>query len=304
MPIRTHKIASLRDEALNLQVNHIISILCTQDGYSFTVYDKERNKFLALEAFNFEYQNRNMDKKVVDSHILTLLKVLVDESESMSSFSRKKGSLIFEPNQATWIPMPLFDEQEKEHYILLNFNEIQGEVFFEVNPRIEAVCVYTVHTSFLHGLKQIFPNTEIRPLQTVLSSHFQQFTKNNIEHPVMFCFVTGSHLYIQVFRQNTLIFDNKFSYPTKQDFSYYVLNVYDKLSLNQETVPLFFTGDLSFASEITVFLQKYIRHVAPLPANAAFSYSYLFNDMEMHRFYHIFNAVPCVLLEEIGKVGE
>ena len=137
MPIRTHKIASLQDEALNLHVNHIVSILCTQDGFSFAVYDKELNKFLALEAFNFEYHNQNMEKKVIDNHILTLLKVLVDESESMSSFARKKGSLIFEPNQATWIPLPLFNEQEKEHYIALNFNDIQGEVFFEVNNHIE-----------------------------------------------------------------------------------------------------------------------------------------------------------------------
>ena len=304
MSIRTHKIASLQDEALNLQVNHIISILCTQDGFSFTVYDKERNKFLALEAFNFEYQNRNMEKKVADNHILTLLKALVDESESMSSFSRKKGSLIFEPNQATWIPLPLFDEQKKEHYIALNFKEISGNIFFEVNHHIEAVCVYTVHDAFLHGLTQLFPNTEIRPLQTVLSSHFQQFAKTNIEQSAMFCFVTGSHLYMQVFQKNALIFDNKFPHPTKQDFSYYVLNVYDKLSLNPETVPLFFTGDMSMASETVMFLQKYIRHVAPMPTNDSFSYSYLFNNIEMQRFYHIFNAVPCVLLEEIGKVGE
>jgi hypothetical protein len=304
MPIRTHKIASLRDEALNLQVNHVISILCTQDGFSFTVYDKERNKFLALEAFRFEYQHQNMNKKVVDNHILTLLKALVDESESMTSFSRKKGSLVVEPNQATWIPLPLFNEQEKEHYIALNFKEIQGDVFFEVNHHIEAVCVYTVHAPFLHGMKQLFPNAEIHPLQTVLSSHFQQFTKKHIEQSALFCFVTGTHLYIQVFQQNALIFDNKFSHPTKQDFSYYVLNVYDKLSLNPETVPMFFTGDLSSTSETAQFLQKYIRHVAPLPANAAFSYSYLFDNVEMQRFYHIFNAVPCVLLEEIGKAGE
>lgn len=304
MPIRTHQIASLRDEALNLQVNHIISILCMQDGFSFTVYDKERNKFLALDAFNFEYQNQNMEKKVVDNHILTVLKVLMDESESISSFSRKKGSLIFEPNQATWIPLPLFNEPEKEHYIALNFKEIQGEVFFEINPHIEAVCVYTVHSSFLNGLKQLFPNTEIHPLQSVLSSHFQQFTKKHVEQSALFCCATGTHIYIQVFQQNMLIFDNKFPHPTKQDFSYYVLNAYDKFSLNPETVPMFFTGDLSSTSETVAFLQKYIRHVAPLPANDAFSYSYLFDNVEMQRFYHIFNAVPCVLLEEIGKVGE
>ena len=304
MSIRTHKIASLQDEALNLQVNHIISILCTQDGFSFTVYDKERNKFLALDAFHFEYQHQNMEKKVIDNHVLTLLKALVDESESMSSFSRKKGSLIFEPNQATWIPLPLFDEQEKEHYIALNFNELSGNVLYEVNHHIEAVCVYTVHDTFLYGLKQLFPNTEIHPLQTILSSHFQQFTKKYVEDSAMFCFVTGTRLYIQVFQNNALIFDNSFPYSTKQDFSYYLLNVYDKLSLNSETVPMFFTGDLSATSETVVFLQKYIRQVVPLPANAAFSYSYLFDDIEMQRFYHIFNAVPCVLLEEIGKAGE
>ena len=304
MSIRTHKIASLKDEALSLQVNHVISILCTQDGFSFTVYDKERNKFLALEAFNFEYQNRNMEKKVIDNHILTVLKVLIDESESISSFSRKKGSLIIEPNQATWIPLPLFSEQEKDHYIALNLNEVTGNILFEINQHIEAVCVYTVHDTFLHGLRQLFPNTEIRPLQSVLSSHFHQFTRSHFENSAMFCFVTGQYLYIQVFKNNALIFDNKFPHPTKQDFSYYVLNVYDKLSLNPETVPLYFTGDIPFNSETVLFLQKYIRHVAPLPPNNSFSYSYLFDDVEMQRFYHIFNAVPCVLLEEIGKAGE
>jgi hypothetical protein len=109
---------------------------------------------------------------------------------------------------------------------------------------------------------------------------------------------------IQVFQKNTLIYDNRFPHSTKQDFSYFVLNVYDKLSLNPETAPMFFTGDFPATSETVVFLQKYIRHVTPLPTNAVFSYSYLFDDVEMQRFYHIFNAVPCVLLEEIGKAGE
>jgi len=304
MSIRTHKIASLRDEALSLQLNHVVSALCTQDGFSFTVYDKELNKFLALEAFHFEHQNRNLEKKVVDNHILTLLKVLVDESESMTTFSRKKGSLIFEPNQATWIPLPLFDEQEKEHYILLNFKEVSGKVFFEINNYIEAVCVYTIHGTFLNGLKQLFPNTEMHPLSTVLASQFHQFAKKHIEQSAVFCFVTGTNLYIQVFQNNALIFDNKFPHPTKHDFSYYVLNVYDKLSLNSETVPLFFTGDMPTNSETVQFLQKYIRYVAPLPINDTFSYSYLFDNVEMQRFYHNFNAVPCVLLEEIGKAGE
>jgi len=304
MSIRTHKIASLIDEALNLQVHHLISILCTQDGFSFTVYDKERNKFLALEAFNFEYQNRNIEKKVVDNHILSLLKVLINESEYMSSFSQKKGSLIIEPNQATWIPLPLFDEKEKDNYIALNFKETLGNVYFEINPHIESVCIYTINDFFLNGLKHLFSNTEIHPLQTVLSSHFHQFAKNNIKQSVMFCFITGQLLYIEVFQKNILIFENKFTHSTKQDFSYYVLNVYDKLFLDPETVPMFFSGDLPLNSEIITFLQKYIRHIAPLPTNTAFSYSYLFDEIEMQRFYHIFNAVPCVLLEEIGKVGE
>jgi len=304
MSIRTHTIASFKDEALNLQENHVISILCTQDGFSFTIYDKDQNKFFALEAFHFEYQNRNLEKKVVGNHILTLLKILIDESESISSFSRKKGSLIVEPNQATWIPLSLFNEQEKEHYIALNFKEVSGNVLFEINHQIEAVCVYTIHDSFLNGLKQLFPNTEIHALQNMLSSHFQQFTKNNIEHSAMFCFVTETTLYIQVFQNNSLIFDNIFPHPTKQDFSYYVLNIYDKLSLNPDTVPMFFTGDMLIHSETVQFLKKYIRYIAPLPSNPLFSYSYLFDNVEMQRFYHLFNAVPCVLLEEIGKAGE
>lgn len=301
MPVKTQQIISLQDESFHLESYNIVSILFTQDGFYFITYDKNKNKFLSVESHTIERTNQIADKEVFEQHLTTSLKVISENSKIVSCLQNEKGSLVFVPNQLTWIPLSLFQEQEKEKYILFNFGKIEGDVYYEVNNAIDAVCIYTIYNSVRTTLKTLFPGTTLHPLQNVLAKDFQRLSRKLDREEAAYCFVTPSTLYIQVYRQSRLVLENSFSYQAKQDFIYYLLNIYDKLNLNQETVPLYFSGEILPHSDNWNMLRRYIRHIETVPANNAFSYSYIFNNIEPHRFYHLFNTVSCVLLEELGK---
>lgn len=304
MPVKITQKLSLAEESLNKQEQNMISILSTQDGFSFAVYDKERNKFLALEAYDFENIHQNELEESFSNHLFAALQAVFEKSKIIPEFKTSKGVFTFAPNQATWLPLPLFNAEEKERYILLDFGEAAGEAFYEVNNLVEAACVYTAYPSFLKNMQSVFPNTVFHPLQNLLTKDFQRFSKKNAFEKSVFCFVEKERLYIQVYNASKLLFDNCFPIQNKQDFVYFLLNVYDKLELSPENTPLFFTGAISKNDDYWNTIKKYIRRVETMPANNSFQYSHLFKTPDTYHFYHLFNNVTCALLEEFGKEEE
>ncbi|MDR0364629.1 MAG: DUF3822 family protein [Bacteroidales bacterium] len=304
MPVKISQKLSFVDEALNAQEQNMISILLTQDGFSFAVYNRERNKFVALEAYNIENIHHDVLEKSFFDHVIAALKVVIENSKLISLYRNSKGIITFCPNQATWLPSSLFNPDEKERYILLNYGETLGDVFYKINNQTESVCIYTIYNSFIDDLLNLFPNAEIHPLQNILVEDFQRFSKKNDLEKSVYCFVTKERLFIQVYHASKLVFDNNFNFQNKQDFVYFLLNIYDKMDLSPENTPLFFTGDISKSNESWNIIKKYIRRVETLPSNNSFLYSRLFNNADIYHFYHLFSSITCVLLEEFGKGEE
>lgn len=304
MPVRLYKIASFQDEILKDSVSNknIISILYTQDGFSFVVYDSEKNKFLALESQRINPLNRNIIGASFHQHLQIALQIEYEKS-LLTTLQQAKAVITVAPNQATWVPLSLFDEQQVENYLRLNFCEIEGIVRYEINHSIEAVCVYSLYESVLDFFDTWFPNHEIHPLQSQLTTQFQMIDKGIFEAATIYCFVEPTSFQLFVFKDKKLIFSNLFTWQSSRDFAFYLLSVYEKLELSPDTVPLVFSGDIFNDAEIWQLLWKYIRNIRFLKKNDHFNYSYHLNDIPSHQYFHLFNAISCVLLEDYGKAG-
>ena len=93
--------------------------------------------------------------------------------------------------------------------------------------------------------------------------------KNEIEEKVMFVNVFKNTFDIVVLENKNLILSNSFSYQTKEDFIYYILFVAEQLQLNNEEFKLYFTGEITFESEIYKIVYTYIKNVFFLESSQA-----------------------------------
>lgn len=303
MSIRLYKIASLQDETLKeciFNKKELVSILYTQDGFSFAVYDEEKNKFIALEAQRINALNRNVIGTSFHQHLQIALRVEYENS-IFTDLKQAKSVVTVAPNQFTWVPLTLFDEQQAKNFLQLNCGEIEGIVRYEINSAMAAVCVYSIYESVIHFFDSFLEHYEIHPLHNLLASHFFSIDKNSFEEQTVYCFVEASSFEIFVFQNKKLRFSNKFFYQSSRDFAFYLLSVYDKLGLSPDTVPLIFSGDIFKDAEIWQLLWKYVRNIRYLKGNDPFTYSYHLNDIPKHQYFHLFNAISCVLLEDCGK---
>lgn len=305
MPVRLYKIASFQDETLKDSIidKNIISILYTQDGFSFALYDSLKNKFTALESFRISVLNKNIFNESFHQHFQAALQVELENSVLMTMHAAK-AIVNVATNQSTWVPLSLFDEQQVENYLRLNFQEPEGVIRYEINNAIDAVCAYSVYESVIDFFETMFPKSEIHPLQNTLTTQFYAIDKKRFEETTAYCFVEASNFQLFVFKDKKLIFSNRFCYQSSRDFAFYLLSVYEKLNLSPDTVPLVFSGDIFNDAEIWQLLWKYIRNMHYLNGNKHFDFSYHFDHLPIHQYFHLFNAISCVLLEENGKVGD
>lgn len=305
MPIRLNNIASFQDETLK-DSNYkdvILSILFSQDGFSFTIYDKVKNKFLVLESFRIQTLNKNIVGESFFRHIHAILSIEF-EKPIYSLFKEAKTLINLIANQSTWVPLTLFEERNIKDYLNLNFNEVDGVVKYEIINNLNAVCVYSFNESIFNFFKKTFPKAEIHSLQSSLASHFQIVDKKCFEETTVYCYVEATQYFIYIFQNKKFVFTNQFSFQNSRDFAFYLLSVYDKLNLSPDNVPLVFSGDIFNDSEIWQLLLKYIRHIRYLKGNDQFTFSYRFGEIPLHQYFHLFNAISCVLLEDCGNLED
>ena len=97
-----------------------------------------------------------------------------------------------------------------------------------------------------------------------------------------------------IFDQSNLIFCNSFNYRNITDILYYVLNVFKKLGIDQEET-VYFSGRMEKYYDLTFNLSIYVRDIKFAEPSGNYTFSYVFNDTDLHRFINLFSIVNCEL---------
>ena len=112
---------------------------------------------------------------------------------------------------------------------------------------------------------------------------------------------TGYYIHIHVERDffNLIIFDNNslklcntFSYRNISDILYYVLNVFKNLDIKQEET-IHFSGQTGKYDDLTSNFSIYVRHIMFAIPAGNFTFSYVFNDLDLHRYLNLVTLVNC-----------
>ena len=274
----------LLDETLDINSteNYELSVQMSPDGFAFTILDTIRNKYVLLRATdndNNKYLTAEKASEIANKDDFLLKRF-------------KKVNLVFPSSKFTLVPAPLFDPGKKEEYFTLNLIRGENEVIlYNKIPEPDAYIVFSAAQSFFELAQQLYPSVypfhHIKPLINQVSHN-----SNNI---------TGSYVHVHVERgffnllisgNNILKFSNTFLYRDITDILYYLFNVYKSMGMSHDgTIHL--SGLTDRYDELYSNLALYIRNIKFARPSGNFSFSYVFNDIDLHKYINLFNITNC-----------
>jgi hypothetical protein len=274
----------LFDETLDINSteNYELSIQVSPDGFSFCLLDTIRNKFVLLRAFEpDENKYFNADK--------------INELLSKDDFlpkRYKKVNIVMPSPKFTLVPAPLFDPGKKDEYF--TFNHVKEDSNMIISNKVtdpDAFLVFSVIKQVNDLINSFYPGVHPYHHLKPLFDHNSQQRKH----------VNGNYIHIHVerdffnliiFNHNLLVFCNSFNYRNISDILYFVLNVFKNLDIKQEET-IYFSGLTEKYDDLFSNFALYVRNIKFAEPSGNFTFSYVFNDTDLHRFLNLFNVVNC-----------
>lgn len=274
----------LFDETLDINSteNYELSMQVSRDGLSFSLLDTIRNKFVLIRSFEAdENQYYNAEKT---EELLTKDDFLVKRY--------KKVNIVLPSQKFTIVPAALFDPGKKDEYFTFNHTNDEGNTVI-VNKLTDpdAFIVFSVPRQLSDLISRIYsgahPYHHLKPTLDHIS-HSRKSLSGNYIH----IHVEREYFNLIIHDNNSLKFCNSFTYRNISDILYYVLNVFKKLDIKQEET-IYFSGLTEQYDDLSSNFSIYVRNIKFAEPSGNFTFSYVFNDMELHRYLNLFSVVNC-----------
>jgi hypothetical protein len=259
-----------------------LSIQLSLDGFYFSIYHPEQNKFLSLESISFG-MGKNQDEYI------NWLKDLIKSHEWLKlPFDEVK--LLIEINKSTLIPDPLFDKNELETYVNFNFKQQEGlQLNHDIVSTLDAHIVYAYPGKVIECVREFYPELIFKSHSSNLIESLILKYKNAIQQKRTFVHVRRNHLDIIILEGKKLLYFNTFNFRTKEDFIYYVIFVIEQLGLNPEEIDLILLGLIDQQSGLFDMIYKYVRNIRFIESDENRKYSYIFDEFPSHYYYNLLN---------------
>jgi len=274
----------LFDETLDINSteNYELSVQVSADGFIFCLLDKIRNKYVLLRSFGPE-TNKYFSADMINE--------IFGKDDFLPRKYRKINVVIPSP-KFTLVPAPLFDPGKKDEYFTFNHSIDEGNIILAnkiSDP--DAYIVYSssknVHDVIYSHLPMVHPVHHIKPL-LIHISHSRKSVNGNYIH----IHIEREFFNLIIFNHNVLRFTNSFNYRNINDILYFVLNVFKRLDIKQEET-IHLSGLTEKYDDLSSNLSIYVRNIRFAEPSGNFTFSYVFNDADLHRFLNLFNAVNC-----------
>lgn len=282
--METTKTLNVRAEKIDPSIENAnpencnLSILFKQDGLIFSILRNDVGKYIVLGEYTIQ-----------DSpHALTELFSFYNQ------FTDKflNVNLAYSGSKFALVPATLFRSGEASTYVQPQFEVAADEVLrVDELPTHQLVVIYAVPRNVAEFAAANFGPQVLKHSAYFAISYYLDAYKNK----------PGEHFHINLWhkrieviavRNGRLLFCSQFDFESDEDVAYYVLNCYEQLALNPETVPLKISGELEKGTAIWELLEKYIRFVEA-EAKPVGQYSHEFKSLSNHRYNRIFQTAQC-----------
>jgi len=274
----------LFDETLDINSTETyeLSVQMSPDGFSFTILDTIRNKYVLLRATDPD-ENKYLASDKISGII---------SKDDFLTKHYKKVNIVMPSPKFTLVPSPLFDPGKKEEYFSFNLIRNENEVILSNKiPDPDAYVVFSVQKAIIEIAKQFWPAAQALHHTRPLLNQVSHASKSVAGHYV--------HIHIEreffnmfIFDKSNLTFSNTFNYRNISDILYYVLNVFRTMSISHDET-IHFSGQTERYDDLYSNFAIYIRNLKFTEPSGNFTWSYVFNDIELHRYINLFNATNC-----------
>jgi hypothetical protein len=221
-------------------VTNSLTIQIDPDGFSLSVFEKP-DTLLTTKRVDSELS------KLPFTEIVNLI-----QSEIQINYNQVK--IVTESDQYVIIPLDIFRIEEATDFLFFEHKPAKTDsILFNKIPGQNMATVFAISGRIHEALNQLFPDTEIE-------HHVSRFITDKVKAQsgsCVYCWSRNKRLDIVAVKDGKFNLINSFSYQTPEDFLYFTLNVYEKLSLDSHKCPLhLFNTDQK--PEIKPLLEKYI----------------------------------------------
>ena len=240
-----------------LAPNFRLSVYLNADQLAYSVTDILSRKLLYIKSYSFfnilsrEEYNDTLKQMIAGDDLLALLYGKIHIHLLSDCF--------------TLVPESIFDESKKSDLLEFNQQNIQTmNIKHEAIPKTEIIIIYGIDIETENILNSYFSKAKISHSS---SSLIETWITPNAEGKMLHCYVQASSIQIAYVKHAQLKFFNIYQYKTPEDFIYYLMNVVNHLSLDQDKINLLFSGEVVMDSGIYKLAYKYIRiiHFAQRP---------------------------------------
>lgn len=230
-------------EIINNQYS--LSIRFTSDGFSLFIFD-ESQKLLSSKKTPADLLSLTEDK---------LFDLLANEKEINLNFHSIR--VIFETDIYSIVPKILFEPEYAKDLLAFQHPEIKSSDTILHNELLawNAVLTFTVPKAINSAIRKILPEVDIE-------HHIIDFVNDEIalqNDSSVHVYVRNSKMDIIVLKTGKLTLINTYEFSSKEDFLYYVMNIYEHLSLDSEkcSTSIYNTNKQPELSEL---VGKYIKY--------------------------------------------
>ncbi len=265
---------------IDLLSKNSLSILITQDGLSYSIYDIDNNKMLALVSKQFS-ANANRCEEI--KQFLTDEEVLQFENVNV----------VYATKSVTIVPDAIFEESQGENIFALNRRIADDEkILFSKLPKSQTVLIYSAKKEIINLLDCLFTRYSICP-----QSH--TFIESGLTRTKISEKPNSPRMFVQVFEDffDVLVIDkaqicnyNTYSYKSSNDILYFIVNTFEQLGMSQEECEVVFSGFIEPDDLAVIHLKKFVRNVYFESINRDYKYFYHFQEFAPHYFYNFINA--------------
>ncbi len=261
-----------------------LSIQASLDGFLFSVLEPYSLKYLVLKHYRFE--------PIASTEIMLEKIEEIIRQDPLLQQPYHGVSCIQVDNRSTLLPAALFDKRQLKSYFEFNhiLNDLD-ELRYNFLKQVDAYLVFPMYHEIVNLYLKSWVNAAFFHQATPFISEVVH-TAASTGKAAHVHFSTG-HFDIAVTNGQQLLFHNNFMYRSSEDLLYFILFVFDKLKLDQESTPLLLSGDFDKFSDRPSMLKRYFRNLRFRNAPAEFQYPHVFEKIQEHSCLGLFKVYHC-----------
>jgi hypothetical protein len=240
---------------LTANKDYRLSIQVSLNGFSFCIYDADKQKHVVLKTF--PYSENIADVNFWVKEINRITGSITDDISAI----RTPVKCLFISRKNVLIPKSIFSANSIRSYISFFFQlDELDEIHYKYIPEIEGYCCFAIPSPIVSKIVSRFGKSDFFN-QAYQIIHRAKNAGTGMH--IVFC---GNFMDISIFKDNKLILNNSFEIFDIKDIIYFISAISDRL--NTKDILIYISGDISNsdARKLKTFfpyiIQEYNRKIS------------------------------------------